>query len=150
MLQRKTPYIFSLRTCLRLLTPFLYFCLVLSLTWYESSCSTSTSITATPTAVAGHFNVHAGVAVSQGKAAHRLPSLLAPAPKLPSSTRLRPENRDEDSPLFQPRWGVVSETACLFSLDIDPVAWESRTPSFLLPSAYGLIPFAIPPPFRLV
>ncbi|SBW04095.1 exported hypothetical protein [uncultured delta proteobacterium] len=152
MSQRKIVYLSRLRTCLRLLTPFLYSCLILSLTWYESSPNLSTSITATPTAVAKHLDVHAGFAVSQGKTSRHLPSLLAPVTKLPSSARLRPENRDNgnEPPLFQPYWAIASDTPYRSSRRIDPIAWESRTPSFLLPSAYGLVPFAIPPPVCLV
>lgn len=151
MPQRNTLYIQRLRSCLRLLTPVLYFCLIVSVTWYESSFSTSTRTTATLTAVAGHHDVDNGFELSQENASRRLPSLLAPVAKLPLSARQRPENQNNNLSPLQPCWAVVvSDTPRLFSLRIDPVAWESRPPSFLLPSAYGLVPFAIPPPFCLV
>lgn len=150
MFQRNTVYTSSLRACLRPLSLFLYFCLVVSLIWYESSFSPSVNFTSTPTIVAGHFGKHAKSSVNQGSASRRLPSLLAPAPKLPSSTRLRPENRNNDLPPLQICGALAGDTLCLSSLRIDPVAWESRTPSFLLPSSHGLVPFAIPPPFRPV
>ena len=149
MVQQNSLYICRLRACLRFLTPFLYVCLILSLTWYETSFSTSIGVTSAPAAAIGHADSYNGATVSQGKASHRLPSVLTPALKLPSSTRLRPENRDDDLSPSQSCWAVAGDPPCLSALRIDPVAWDSRTPSFLLPSAYGLVPFALPPPFRL-
>ena len=150
MFQRNTAYIPRLRSCLRLLTPFLYLCLIISLTWYEANFSAPMHSAAMPPAVTGHLSVHSGFTLSQKKASHRLPSLLASAPKLPSGTRLRPENRDDEPIPLQLSWDVASARPCLSPPRIDPVAWDSGTPSFLLPSAYGLVPFAIPPPSRLV
>lgn len=148
MLQRYTSYTSRLRTWLRPLTPFLYLCLILSLTWYESSFTPFTSSTPAPTTIAWHSGDYGGAAVRQGSASHRLPSLLSSAPKLPSSARLRTENRGNDLPPAQLCWAITADTLCLSPLRIDPVVWDSGTPSFLLPSAYGLVPFAIPPPFR--
>ena len=143
---RNTAYISRFRSCSRLQTLLLYFCLILSLTWYESGFSAPT-----PAVIAGPFKK---VDISAlGRAyPYRLPSLLAAAPKLSSLTRIRPENRDDELPPIQPlpREGFVNATPCLPSLRIDPVAWNSRTPSFLLPSSYGLVPFSIPPPFCFV
>lgn len=149
MFQRHAPYFSRVRACLRPLTPFLYICLILSLTWYESSFSPSADITPTPTVTAGHSGDYGGFALRQGTASPRLPSLLTSAPKLPPSTRLRPENRDNDLPSAQPCWSVAGDPLRISSLRIDPVVWDSGTPSFLLPSSYGLVPFAIPPPSSL-
>ena len=149
MHQRKTIDMPSLRTCLRSLTLFLYVCLAGSLTWYEASFCLSASITPAQTAVLGHLGDSDSSAVKQGSASRRLPSLLTSAPKLQSATRLRPENRDDDLPPIRLCRAVASEALCLPSLRTDPVAWDRGTPPFLLPSAYGLVPFAIPRPFRL-
>lgn len=150
MLQRKPTYISSMRARLRLLTPFLCFCLIFSLTWYESSLCRSINITFKAAAVAGRPDVYSKFTPSRVRPSHRLPSLLATAPQLPSVTRMRPENRATGLLPVHFWWAVASGTSCPSFLRIDPVAWRSRTPSFLLPSSYGLVPFAIPPPPRLV
>lgn len=150
MLQRNTSYIASLRTYLRSLTPVLYFCLIISLAWHDSGFTSSVNATSAPTIVAGHLGDYSDLAVNQGTASRRLPALLASAPKLPSGSRLRLESQDDDLPPIQPCWTVAGDPFCLPSLRIDPIAWDSeKTPSFLLPSAYGLVPFANPPPFFL-
>lgn len=154
MLKRNTASISSLRPSLRTLTPFLYFCLILSLTWHDFSFSSSihiapTNIASTPTIVAGHLGDSSETAVNKGNASRRLPPLLTSVPKLPSGPRLRLENQDDDLPTIHFSWVVASNALCLPSLRIDPIVWDSGTPSFLLASAYGLVPFAIPPPFRI-
>ncbi|CAK7006800.1 MAG: hypothetical protein DELT_00272 [Desulfovibrio sp.] len=152
MFQRNTSYFSSFRSRSRLRTLFLYFCLVISVTWYEPGFKPSTAFTPQPTVVAERLSKHNKFALIRLNATHRLPSLLASAPRPSPGTRLRPENPDGDFPPLQlfPCWAIVDNTPCLPSLRIDPIMWESRTPSFLLPSAYGLVPFAIPPPCDLV
>jgi hypothetical protein len=118
MLRRKVSCISCFRACSDRLDLFLYFCLILSLTWYESGSNILTS-----TGVARYLNTYTGFAVSQDDASHRQPSLLCPTPKLQSGTRLRPENRDDDLPSIQPLpcRVVASDSSCLPSPRIDPV-----------------------------
>ncbi len=149
MFQRHAPYISRLPARSRSVTSFLYICLILSLTWYESSLSPSADITAAPASIAGYSSGYGGFALKQGAASSRLPSLLTSAPKLPPSMRLRPENRDNDPPSAQFCWAAAEDSLRLSSLRIDPAVWDSGPPSFLLPSAYGLVRFSIPPPSSL-
>ncbi|MDL2272616.1 hypothetical protein LJC23_06255 [Desulfovibrio sp. OttesenSCG-928-I05] len=149
MLQRNIISISRLRTRFRPLTPFLYFFLIVSLTWYESAFSPAPHSFSSSATVAEHSDDDSTTAVNQGSASRRLPSVLTPGPKLPSGSKLRPDNRDDELPPIQLCWAIAGEPFNLPSLRIEPVVWDSGTPSFLLPSAYGLVPFAIPPPSGL-
>ncbi|MDR2726419.1 MAG: hypothetical protein LBC10_00320, partial [Deltaproteobacteria bacterium] len=84
-------------------------------------------------------------------APHRLPALLPQTLSLTPSLGCS-ESRHNDDPSYQSSqgWSIAGDTPRLLFLRIDPVSRDIRTPSFLLPSAYGLVSFATPPPFCLV
>ena len=153
MLQLNTPYPPSLRAPLRFQALFLFFSLIiLLLTCHEFGFGPPQHVVSTPTNVVGCLGDYDRSAINKDYAAHHLPAVLRPAFNLSSCKGLRRSgNRSDDYPPIQPHlsWAVVSSVPRLPSLRIDPIAWDSRTPSFLLPSAYGLVTFAIPPPLCL-
>lgn len=152
MLQRFSVYtqnLLYLRTILRVQTLILCVCLLAPLALYEPGFGASSS--AAGTVLAGPSSHGGGAAVRLDFLAHRLPLSLTQAPSLTPVTGLRSGVRDDfsaDSSLSD--WAAAIASLCLPSLRIDPIAWDSRTPSFLLPSAHGLVSFAIPPPLYLV
>ncbi|MDL2285456.1 hypothetical protein LJB93_01780 [Desulfovibrio sp. OttesenSCG-928-F07] len=150
MLKQTTLFISGLRTCLQVLILLLCFCMAASPAWLNAGASHNANSTVISTFVVEQLNEHNGPAIKQGKASRQLPSLRSSTPKLQPATRIRHENRDNGFIPAQLSWALTSTTVCLPALRIVPVVWGRGTPPFLLPFAYGLIPFAIPPPFLLV
>ena len=154
MFQRIATCTPSLRAGLRLQTLVLCICLIAPLTWRESGFDPAAGLRSppsAPSAVAGYLGGQDNSVVRRNFAPPHLPASLTPAPGLALNPGLRSGSRDGDSPpakSFQPR-AVAGYAPGLFSPRIDPVAWDSGTPSFLLPSAHGLVSFAMPPPLCL-
>jgi hypothetical protein len=155
MFQRIATCPFSLRDGVRLPTWLLCICLIVPLAWHEAGFGAPARLAGAPTLsslsallVAGHPGGH-GPVVRQKVAPPHLPALV-PASNPATGTGLRSGSRDDDPAFAQSPmpWGGAGAALRLPSLRIDPVAWDSGTPSFLLPSAHGLVLFAIPPPLR--
>lgn len=152
MSQRIATCTSSLRVSSRVQTLFLCICLLIPLAWYESDFSVAARLASASTAVSEDCDGQSKPAVHKNCASHRLLASLIPAPSLAQSSGLYPENRDDDPSVtqFSSLWTIVDKIPHLPSLRIDPIAWDNKTPSFLLPSAHGLVSFAIPPPLRSV
>jgi hypothetical protein len=151
MFQRIATCPLSLRAGLRVQTWLLCVCLIVPLAWHESGFSASVSDLPAHALFVADYPGGQGADVRRESAPQHLP-VLVPASNLASGTGLRSGNRDDDpaSAHASSPWTALGAVFRLSSLRIDPVAWDSGTPSFLLPSAYGLVLFALPPPSCLV
>ena len=148
MFQRFVTRTLSPRAGLRAQVIVLCFCLIMPLASHGSGFGVVAHFAFAHEVVAGYSGDHGKSALHRGFASHRLPALLTPAPNLASILVLRSGSRSDDftDTQFPLPWTAVDDVPCFPSLRIDPITWDMGTPSFLLPSAYGLVRFSIPPP----